>query len=211
VLAQKLFIEKAGLPSPVINQLKRLAAFQNPEFYKKQSMRLPTAMTPRIITCAEDLPQHVGLPRGCRPQAEDLFRQHGAALAVQDQRHPGVPVAFHFHGQLTPVQQRAAAAMLAHDIGVFVAPPGVGKTVLGTHLIAARGVGHKRIDETMLYVHFAEGHLRPLPAEVLAAGRGVEDPDGKIVAMLGTREGVRGKKLARPLGPVKESAGASAS
>ena len=71
-------------------------------------------------------------------------------------------------------------------------------------------MGHKRIDETMLYVHFAEGHLRPLPAEVLVAGRGVEDPDGKIVAMLGARGGVGGKKLARPLGPVKETAGASA-
>ena len=56
----------------------------------------------------------------------------------------------------------------------------------------------------------AEGHLRPLPAQVLAAARGLEDPDGKIVAMLGAREGVRGKKLAKPLGPVKESSGALA-
>ncbi|MDQ3583455.1 MAG: restriction endonuclease subunit R, partial [Pseudomonadota bacterium] len=39
VLAQKLFIEKAGLPSPLINRIKRLAAFQNPEFYKAQAMR----------------------------------------------------------------------------------------------------------------------------------------------------------------------------
>jgi hypothetical protein len=53
VLAQRLFIEKAGLPSPLLNQLKRLAAFQNPEFYKKQKMRLSTALTPRVIACAE--------------------------------------------------------------------------------------------------------------------------------------------------------------
>lgn len=33
VLAQLLFVETAGLPSPLINQIKRLAAFQNPEFY----------------------------------------------------------------------------------------------------------------------------------------------------------------------------------
>jgi hypothetical protein len=48
VLAQKLFVDKAGLPSPLINQIKRLAAFQNPEFYKKQSMRLSTGR--RTIT-----------------------------------------------------------------------------------------------------------------------------------------------------------------
>ena len=46
VLAQRLFVEKAGLPSPLLNQIKRLAAFQNPEFYKKQSMRLSTATDP---------------------------------------------------------------------------------------------------------------------------------------------------------------------
>jgi hypothetical protein len=45
-IAQKLFVEKAGLPSPLINQIKRVAAFQNPEFYKRQSLRLSTALTP---------------------------------------------------------------------------------------------------------------------------------------------------------------------
>jgi hypothetical protein len=49
VLAQKLFVSKAGLPSPLINEIKRLAAFQNPEFYKKQLMRLSTIATPRVI------------------------------------------------------------------------------------------------------------------------------------------------------------------
>jgi hypothetical protein len=49
VLAQRLFIEKAGLPSPLLNELKRLAAFQNPAFYRKQAMRLSTALTPRVV------------------------------------------------------------------------------------------------------------------------------------------------------------------
>jgi hypothetical protein len=49
VLSQRLYIEKQGLPASLLNRLKRLAAFQNPEFYKKQRMRLSTAMTPRVI------------------------------------------------------------------------------------------------------------------------------------------------------------------
>lgn len=49
VLAQRLFVAKEGIPSTLLNQIKRLAAFQNPEFYKKQSMRLSTATTPRVI------------------------------------------------------------------------------------------------------------------------------------------------------------------
>jgi hypothetical protein len=48
-------------------------------------------------------------------------------------------------------------------------------------------LGHKRIDETMLYVHVAENHRRDLPPAVLAAGSGETDPDRRILRMLGAR------------------------
>jgi superfamily II DNA or RNA helicase len=147
VLAQKLFVDKAGLPSPLINQIKRLAAFQNPEFYKKQSMRLSTATTPRVIACAEDLPRFVGLPRGCRTEFEALMRDYGVSVEVEDQRVGGERLPLQFQGKLTSVQQAAADALCADDIGVFVAPPGVGKTVVGTYLVAARGCS------TLVLVH----------------------------------------------------------
>jgi len=147
VLSQRLFVEKAGLPSPLLNQIKRLAAFQNPEFYKKQNMRLSTVLTPRVISCAEDLPQHVGLPRGCRSELETLLREHGVTLDVEDKRESGKPLRVSFRGELTRLQRQAARALLAHEIGVFVAPPGVGKTVLGTYLVAERGCS------TLILVH----------------------------------------------------------
>jgi superfamily II DNA or RNA helicase len=146
VLVQKLFVDKAGLPSSLINQIKRLAAFQNPEFYKKQSMRLSTATTPRVIACAEDLPQYVALPRGCQDELEALLRDYGVSLEVDDQRVAGQRVKFQFQGTLTSVQRAAADTLCEHDI-VFVAPPGVGKTVVGIHIIAERGCS------TMILVH----------------------------------------------------------
>jgi superfamily II DNA or RNA helicase len=138
-LSQQIFVEKVGLPSSLLNEVKRLAAFQNPEFYKKQKMRLSTAMTPRVIACAEDLPAHIGLPRGCLADLEELLRGHGIAVDVTDLRTAAEPLDVTFRGTLTPSQQEGARALLAHDMGVFVAPPGSGKTVLGAHLIAARG------------------------------------------------------------------------
>ena len=63
VAAGQLFVEKEGLENGLLNQIKRLAAFQNPEFYKRQAMRLSTALTPRVIACAEDLSLFVALPR----------------------------------------------------------------------------------------------------------------------------------------------------
>ncbi len=48
-------------------------------------------------------------------------------------------------------------------------------------------MGYKRIDETMLYVHFAGAHTRPIPDDVLAAGAAESDPNRRVLAMLGTR------------------------
>jgi superfamily II DNA or RNA helicase len=157
VLAQRLFVAKEGLPSPLLNQIKRIAAFQNPEFHKKQCMRLSTATTPRVIACAEDLAKHVALPRGCKIDLEELLRGHGIALDVVDERASGTPLELRFHGTLTAVQESAARALLAHETGVFVAPPGVGKTVIGTYLVASRACS------TLILVH-----RRPLLDQWLA-------------------------------------------
>jgi superfamily II DNA or RNA helicase len=147
VLSQRIFVEKTGLPSPLLNLIKRLAAFQNPEFYKKQSMRLSTATTPRIVTCAEELPEHVALPRGCLDDLRSLLKENGVRLQVEDQRHAGDLLSLSFDGKLTAVQEDAAKALLAEDMGVLVAPPGVGKTVVGIHVVASRGVN------TLILVH----------------------------------------------------------
>jgi integrase len=52
-------------------------------------------------------------------------------------------------------------------------------------------MGHKRIDETMLYVQFAEVHMRPVPESIIAAGRGNDDPDRRVIAMLSARQNAR--------------------
>jgi len=169
VLSQRVFVEKTGLPSPLLNLIKRLAAFQNPMFYKKQKMRLSTALTPRVIACAEEFSKHVALPRGCLKDLKILLATYGVTLTTEDQRHEGEPVAFRFLGALTPLQEQAARAILAQDIGVFVAPPGIGKTVLGTFLVAARG------RNTLVLVH-----RRPLLDQwvtQLAMFLGIEEKD----------------------------------
>jgi len=139
VLAQRLFLERGQLPPALLNQIRRLAAFQNPEFYKRQALRLSTALTPMVISCAEELDDHIALPRGCLAELEALLRDHGVGLEVEDKRTAGQPLELSFHGQLRPPQEQAARALLAHDSGVFVAPPGTGKTVVGAYMAARRG------------------------------------------------------------------------
>jgi len=147
VLAQRLFVEKARLPSPLLNQIKRLAAFQNPEFYQRQKARLSTALTPRVIGCAEELAQHIALPRGCLEDLESLLRAYGASLRLEDERIDGRSIEVAFKGRLTAVQEEAAQCLLAHEAGLLVTPPGTGKTVVGAYLVAA----HRR--NTLVLVH----------------------------------------------------------
>ena len=102
VVADQLYIDRTDLPSAMTARLIRLAAFQNPEFYRAQSMRFPTFGKPRIISCAELHARHVGLPRGCLDEAVELIRGEGADVELDDLRVIGnpLPSRVRFHGAL---------------------------------------------------------------------------------------------------------------
>jgi superfamily II DNA or RNA helicase len=147
VLGDQVYIAKDQLPPSLRNRLLRLAAFQNPEFYKAQAMRLPTFGKPRIIACAEDHPQHIGLPRGCLDEVQGLMADLGVPTSIRDERCTGIPLAVQFHGNLRPEQECAARTMVAHETGVLSATTAFGKTVVAAWLIAQRGVN------TLVLVH----------------------------------------------------------
>jgi superfamily II DNA or RNA helicase len=143
----QLYIAKEGLHPGLLNRLLRVAAFQNPEFYKAQAMRLSTFDKPRIIACAEDHPRHIGLPRGCLDEVCEVLSDVGIEAVVRDERCPGTSIDVTFHGALRDEQAAAARAMLAHETGVLGATTAFGKTVVAAWLIASRGVS------TLVLVH----------------------------------------------------------
>ena len=147
VLGNQLYIAKEGLLPGLRNRLLRLAAFQNPEFYKAQAMRLSTYDKPRIIACAEDHPHHIGLPRGCLEDVRKTLTDLGIRPDIRDERCAGASLDVAFHGELRAEQQKAAQAMLAHETGVLAATTAFGKTVIAAWLIAQRGVS------TLVLVH----------------------------------------------------------
>lgn len=149
-LANLIYFEKAQLPQVLANRLIRLAAFQNPEFYKAQAMRLSVWDKPRVIGCAENYPQYIALPRGCLDAAQKLLRDHGIRCKLRDERYGGEPLEVTFVGKLRPDQQSAVAGMLSHDVGVLYAPTAFGKTVTAAAMTANRGVN------TLVLVHRTE-------------------------------------------------------
>ncbi len=184
VLANQIFIAKADLPQPLANRLIRLAAFQNPEFYKAQAMRLPVWNKPRIIGCAENFPHHIGLPRGCLGLVLNLFEQNNVRAEIQDERVTGCKVAVKFIGKLRKDQKAAVRAMLKQEVGVLCAPAAFGKTITAAALVAKRKVS------TMILVHRTEllrqwqerlNTFLELPKGMLGVlGGGKKKPTGKI-------------------------------
>jgi superfamily II DNA or RNA helicase len=149
-LANQIYFEKSQLPQSLANRLIRLAAFQNPEFYKKQAMRFSVWDEPRVIGCAENYPNHIALPRGCLDAVVDLLRDNSIGCELVDERYAGEPVGVTFAGTLRLDQEAAVAAMRHHDAGVLCAPTAFGKTVTAAAMIAQRGVN------TLILVHRTE-------------------------------------------------------
>jgi superfamily II DNA or RNA helicase len=150
VLSDDIYIDRTALPSSMVARLVRLAAFQNPEFYRAQAMRLPTFGKPRVISCASLHKNHVALPRGCLEEALDLLRSHTVETDIDDLRELGARLECRFLGTLRDEQQIAVDALSKHDCGVLAATTAFGKTV-----VAAALIGHRRVN-TLVLVHRKE-------------------------------------------------------
>ena len=133
-------VPTTAIPACLKAALKRLGTIANPIFYEKQRLRFPTFNIPRFIYCGEEHESHLVLPRGTLREIENLVGKAGGKLAVIDDRAAGLPAYFSFLGTLTASQETAVDAIMEHDDGVLVAPPGAGKTVMGCAAIARRSV-----------------------------------------------------------------------
>lgn len=186
VVADQVYVDRTDLPAALIARLVRLAAFQNPEFYRAQAMRLPTFGKPRIVSCAELHPRHVALPRGCLDEVIDLITSHGAAANLEDLREVGMalPATVSFQGELRQPQLRAFDALARHESGVLAATTAFGKTVVAAALIAHRTrntliLVHRR-ELLKQWVERLQSFLNIAPKAIGTIGGGKKAPTGMI-------------------------------
>lgn len=142
-----LYLQKDAVSARARNRIVRLAAFKNPEFYKAQSLRLPTYNKPRILSTAEERDGYIALPRGCEERLTELLDSAKARYRITDKRECGRTIKVRFNGTLRPEQDEAANALLSYDIGVLSAATAFGKTVVAAYLIGQRKVS------TLILVH----------------------------------------------------------
>jgi superfamily II DNA or RNA helicase len=135
-----LSIDRIGLPPALLAALKHLASLHNPAYYEKERLRLSTWKTPRFLRCYGESLDRVLLPRGLREAASAVIGEAGSRLVVRDERPPLPPIDVRLEATLSPGQLDALDALSRHELGVLVAPPGAGKTVLACGVIARRAV-----------------------------------------------------------------------
>ncbi|WP_455500662.1 TOTE conflict system archaeo-eukaryotic primase domain-containing protein [Gemmiger sp.] len=149
-LANGIYIDTTGVKPRLQNALRRLAAYSNPEFYKKKALGFSTRNIPRIVFCGEDVGKYIHLPRGCAEKLTAQLDSAGIPYTISDERQGGRKINAAFKGTLYPQQAEAAAKMLAQDTGVLCAATAFGKTAVGAYLVAQRKVN------TLVLVHNAE-------------------------------------------------------
>src|SRR5579863_3410907 len=131
-----LAIDRVGLPPALVASLKHLASLHNPKFYENERLRFSNHDTPRFIRCYQESLGELLLPRGLEEQAAEIFRDAGSHLDVRKRERTTQSQGFEPQMALLPEQELAFQALVEEDLGVCVAPPGAGKTVLACALIA---------------------------------------------------------------------------
>ena len=145
--ADKIYIPLKAVSAKVLNHLKRIASFKNPEFYSKQTLRLSTYSTPRIISCFDITDDYLAMPRGCEDAILSFLNENGAKYNIVDETNHGTPISVSFQGKEREEQQAAINALLMHNNGVLYATTAFGKTVTAAAIIARKMVS------TLILVH----------------------------------------------------------
>lgn len=140
VLSNGVYIDALNLMPRIQNQIRSLAAFDNPEYYKNKRLGYSNYYTFSTVYLGKDIDGYIQIPRGLRESIFQECEKAGISVDVSDQRETGHPIRVTFKGDLRTRQELAAENLLSYPDGVLSAATAFGKTVVCSYLIAERKV-----------------------------------------------------------------------
>lgn len=140
VLGDGIYVDTLNLMPRLQNQIRSMAAFDNPIFYKNKRLGYSNYNHFSAVYMGKDVDGYIVIPRGLRDNLILSVKEAGIEVETEDQREKGRPIRVSFRGDLKIQQDLAAHRLLEHDHGVLSAATAFGKTVVCSYLIAERKV-----------------------------------------------------------------------
>ncbi|SHM70848.1 DEAD/DEAH box helicase [Chitinophaga sp. CF418] len=129
-------IARNGLPVILISYLREELNIANTEFFIRQKTGKSTYKSKRYFKFIEETSDHIIIPRGFIRKLLDFCKENNIAYKLEDQRKRQPHQLYSFEATLRDYQQIGVSATENKHIGVIVAPPGSGKTLIGLKIIA---------------------------------------------------------------------------
>lgn len=139
-LADGVYADALNLDARLQNQIRSLATFQNPVFYKKLRMKQYTGYDFRTVYLGQDIDGYIRLPRGVLDDLTAKCKETGIPYDIRDRRQSGKPLRVAFKGELRPEQELAVQSLLHYDNGILNAATAFGKTIVCADIIAEKKV-----------------------------------------------------------------------
>jgi len=139
-LSNGVYVSKANLQPMIQNQIRRMAAFLNPVYFKNQAMGLSNFENYRYIYLGSDEGGFIKVPRGILENIIEECEKAGIEYEIEDKRSKGHPIHVEFIGKLKESQIPAVEKFLQYDNGILNAATAFGKTVVCCDVIAQRQV-----------------------------------------------------------------------
>lgn len=140
VVSNQLFIDTLNLSPRIQNQIRKMAAFRNPIFYKNQAMNISNFANSRFIYLGEDIDGYIAIPRGILSSLLERLKEAEILYEIEDKRQNGHKIHVDFHGTLRDNQRSAVEHLIKYDNGILSAATAFGKTVVCCNLIACKKV-----------------------------------------------------------------------
>ena len=140
ILGDGIYVDTLNLMPRLQNQVRSMAAFDNPVFYKNKRLGYSNYYNFSAVYMGKDTEGYICIPRGLYDNLIVSCKEAGIEYEVTDHREKGRPIRVSFKGDLKTQQDLAAQRLLAFDCGVLSAATAFGKTVVCSYLIAQRKV-----------------------------------------------------------------------
>lgn len=201
-------ISRINLPLTLISFLKDELNFVNTEFVVKKKMGKNTWGTERFFNCIEETETEIIIPRGAIGKVLRFCKEKKIDYEFKDERQKINAVSYTCDIQLREYQKSAIESANKKDIGVIVAPPGTGKTVIALKIIAEKQqpalivVHRKQLADQ--WIERIQTFMGIPKHEIGKIGQGKSKPGNRItIAMIQSLS----KELAKANNPIQKAFG----